>query len=597
MNTGYKNSVLLVAFTFASNCNNIERLKKLYAPHFKQIIFYSNGPLEHEKQTYPDVHYLGLNCGWVVYRIFEHFQQHYLPSMPDIDGIFYTMDDNILNVNILSLFSTDKILYEFESKDPEFLAFNMLKTPDGHCGWHWDRGVRDAVYNVFNDPEFKEFGFSQVRGQFADYFYLPKRYLTPQLFKLFQIFARHSVSLEVAIPSILSFLEPNRNNYHTFRSLVWWYPQDRELLKDRTYLINAFTKDFNLVVHPVKFNNHPEAYEWLEELFTTKKKRCVVITTINQPSLAVQRYLNNAEYETIIVGDAKTPSSYRDRECTFLDIDTQDVLFPELSKLIPRNHYGRKNLGYLYAINRGYDVIYETDDDNIPLDTFESALTTQPARMISDEKNVWINIYKYFTNNAHIWPRGYPLSCIKRKPHFMLSEETETKPSLVVGLVKGEPDVDAIFRLTCHHAADWEQGRRVLVSNRNICVFNSQNTWWTDSALFISMILPSSVSFRYCDILRAIITNILLQRMGRNLMVTSPTAEQQRNEHNLLEDFKSEVEMYIWNETILDFLENNLRENMPPSEMLREMYKTLAHHGVITDLDEKILAAWIRYFV
>jgi hypothetical protein len=85
--------------------------------------------------------------------------------------------------------------------------------------------------------------------------------------------------------------------------------------------------------------------------------------------------------------------------------------------------------------------------------------------------------------------------------------------------------------------------------------------------------------------------------MGRNLMVTSPTAEQQRNEHNLLEDFKSEVEMYIWNETILDFLENNLRENMPPSEMLREMYKTLAHHGVITDLDEKILAAWIRYFV
>ncbi len=595
MNYGYKNSVLLVAFTFASNCNNIERLKKLYEPHFKKIIFYSNGLLDHEKETYPDVHYLGLNCGWVVYRIFEHFEQHYLPSMPDIDGIFYTMDDNILNVNILNFFSTDKIIYEYASKDPEFAAFNMLKTPDGHTGWHWDRGVRETVYNVFNDPEFKEFGFSQVRGQFSDYFYLPKRYLTPSLFTLFRIFAKHSVSLEVAIPSILSFLVPNPDEYHTFRSLVWWYPQDRELLKDRAYLINAFSKDFNLVVHPVKFNNHPESFGWLEELFTTRKKRCVVITTINEPSPSIKRHLANPEYETIIVGDQKTPASYKLEACTFLDIDTQDMLFPELSKLLPRNHYGRKNLGYLYAIGRGYEVIYESDDDNMPHPNFDAALKVTSARELSDRKTAWINIYKYFTNNAHIWPRGYPLSLIKKAPDFALSDEQKANPSVIIGLVKGDPDVDALFRLTCTHTEEWEEGRTVLVSNRNMCVFNSQNTWWTDPALFPAMLLPSSVSFRYCDILRAIVANVLLRRLGRNLMVTSPTATQERNEHNLLEDFKSEVEMYIWNESVLNFIEDDLNEKMSASELLTQIYTTLLKRGVIEELDLRILTVWNRY--
>jgi hypothetical protein len=50
--------------------------------------------------------------------------------------------------------------------------------------------------------------------------------------------------------------------------------------------------------------------------------------------------------------------------CIYLDVSSQKKLFPKLSELLPYNHYCRKNLGYLYAIKKGYKIIYETDDDN-----------------------------------------------------------------------------------------------------------------------------------------------------------------------------------------------------------------------------------------
>ena len=37
-----------------------------------------------------------------------------------------------------------------------------------------------------------------------------------------------------------------------------------------------------------------------------------------------------------------------------------------IANLLPKNHYTRKNLGYLYAIKNGADAIIDTDDDNFP---------------------------------------------------------------------------------------------------------------------------------------------------------------------------------------------------------------------------------------
>jgi len=72
------------------------------------------------------------------------------------------------------------------------------------------------------------------------------------------------------------------------------------------------------------------------------------------------------------------------------------------------------------------------------------------------------------------------------------------------------------------------------------------------------LLLPCSVSFRYCDILKSIIANIILRKKNKNIAFISPNVYQLRNEHDLIKDFQSEYSMYIHNENILDFISNGI---------------------------------------
>ena len=87
-------------------------------------------------------------------------------------------------------------------------------------------------------------------------------------------------------------------------------------------------------------------------------KKCLIITTVNAPTKAIYEFIKT-DFEVIIVGDQKTPQDYHDLDCIFLDMKEQEKLFPKFHQLLPINHYARKNMGYLYAITRGYDFIAE----------------------------------------------------------------------------------------------------------------------------------------------------------------------------------------------------------------------------------------------
>jgi len=49
----------------------------------------------------------------------------------------------------------------------------------------------------------------------------------------------------------------------------------------------------------------------------------------------------------------------------YLSVSDQMELFPTLSEVIPWNHYGRKNIGYIYAIKSGAKRIWDFDDDTL----------------------------------------------------------------------------------------------------------------------------------------------------------------------------------------------------------------------------------------
>jgi hypothetical protein len=577
----FKNSILIVVFNYSNCICNKNIIKNIYEKYFKIIIFYSDYPIIQDDE----VNFIEINRGYNTHKIFNHFYKKYKSIIDDSCGLFYTMDDNIINVNILNLFDSEKIIYYYKE----------IKTLDNYSEWWWKNinYGKNAINNLLNDNDFIKYNINKFSGAFSDWFYLPKKYLTDKLFDLFELFSNYEVFLEISIPSIINNIEIDKSQYQYFTDEILW--TDREKFLNKEYIYNSLNHDHNLILHPIKFNNNPSSKDWLIEFFC--KEKCVIITTINKPTETIFKHINNKEYDVIIVGDNKTPDDYKNLNCIYLDIPAQKNFFPELSEILPYNHYCRKNLGYLYAIKKGYRIIYETDDDNIPYDNFDNILQYNNIKMITEKNNVWINIFKYFTNNAYIWPRGFPLSLLKNNPNYLI-KDTDKKPSIINGLVENDPDVDALFRIICNHQdiIQWDKKKCVLIDNKNVCVFNTQNTFWLNPELFICLLIPCSVSFRYCDILRGIINNIILKKTNNYMMYSSPNVIQNRNEHNLINDFKSEYEMYIHNENILNFIENDIVNITSVKELLFLIYNNLLINNVITQKDIDILNKWNTYF-
>jgi hypothetical protein len=104
------------------------------------------------------------------------------------------------------------------------------------------------------------------------------------------------------------------------------------------------------------------------------------------------------------------------------------------------------------------------------------------------------------------------------------------------------------------------------------------------------MYLPISVTFRYTDILRGVVSLYQLWRNGKTIQFTGPTAVQERNPHDLQKDLEMEQPMY---DTITQVI-GALSQNKDSS--LLEVYGKLHEMGVVTDAELACLRVWLSYF-
>ena len=197
----------------------------------------------------------------------------------------------------------------------------------------------------------------------------------------------------------------------------------------------------------------------------------------------------------------------------------------DLVDVCPYNHYTRKNIGYLYAIQHGADVIYDTDDDNLPYDDWRLYDFVCSRQIVSRLK--FVNIYKYFTEEL-IWPRGYPLDDIHGRTTLGSEEISPVEVGIWQGLVDNDPDVDAIYRLAVNKEVRFEDNPPVVLERGYYCPFNSQNTFWSKRT-FPYLYLPATTSFRFTDILRGYIAQRLLWEQNLHLGFTGATVYQERN--------------------------------------------------------------------
>ena len=325
-----------------------------------------------------------------------------------------------------------------------------------------------------------------------------------------------------------------------------------------------------------------------------------VITSIQDPTVGVRAIAAHALESgalLLVVGDKKSPEPWNCPGAQFLSYEDQLSLDFALGQHVPANSYARKMLGYLTAMSSGSRWIRETDDDNAPYEKFFDAAPDSLTCNIAGSTSGWFNAYTHFTDRF-VWPRGYPLSVVGASgPEDSTKEVQEVRaPFILQAVADGDPDVDAIYRLTAPDTSDITfAGNRPLALPAGVwCPFNSQATTWPRE-LFALMYLPVTCTFRMTDIWRSFVVQRLLPGLGATLVFTEATVHQDRNEHDLLADFVQEVPGYLGTERIRAVLDATEIQGGTASVLsdLRALYEALVHGGFLTSAELPVLDAWI----
>ena len=336
-------------------------------------------------------------------------------------------------------------------------------------------------------------------------------------------------------------------------------------------------------------------------------ERWAVVTTIFGPSDSVKKVAQDPAWCLVIVGDKKTPSSTvylngigaaHKKNVVYLSTSDQDRIFPLLSKVIPWNEMARKNIGYMYAVKHGANMIWDFDDDNMNIVPADIVETTTKYRIPCDGfSHHLFNTYPYFDlNETYSWPRGFPLEHIRTSATVpkLCTSSKKRAVGVVQSLANLQPDVDAVYRFTrdtpCSFGATPASHLPVMVPQKSYTPFNAQATLWMKTA-FRYLAFPISVNYRISDIWRAYVALYFFHKHSLHLLFVPPYIDQYRNAHDYLKDFNDELDIYQKSNQLLKWLSTDLS-----SQNIQELYRAMFERGYLHELDLHFMDAWIKTF-
>ena len=330
----------------------------------------------------------------------------------------------------------------------------------------------------------------------------------------------------------------------------------------------------------------------------------VVITTLNPNAAPIAQWSNAADH-VVLVGDRKSSEpAHLANNTRWIPADDQPEVDRDLCAAIPWNHYARKMLGYIAALDtapsNGRGFVFDTDDDNAPLTQWQPVGWSTPREFHEDRpmgRGHAVNVYQAFVDQAteqtrRLWPRGFPLR--ELRGDATATVRSAARPHHVgvwQGLADLDPDVDAIHRLIFEGPIRFKGGQAAALRPHDWCPFNSQATAWPYAHIDLAY-LPATVSMRWTDILRGYVAQRLLWERGLTVGFYGPAVVQHRNEHDLLDDLAAEYEMYQAVPLTLRTLDEIDLSRTPVSRHLETAYGALAEAGVVRTEELGIVQAW-----
>jgi hypothetical protein len=257
--SSFGNVIALVVFNFESHViSNIRLIQKLYGREFKDIIYYSDTTFDeeysviiqydnyhynhhHQKEQKQSiqVNYLNTQKGYLTHKVFPHFYHKYKHEIDKSDGVFYFMDDCIINTKLLNKFSVSK---------PIIMKPNLITGIVSD--WQWIHIYKERMEILTRSGKHHMLYY----GMFSDYFYLPQGMWTDKLISKFELFAEYDIFIEIAIPTVLREFNIEYNGEYVQHSTQILWNDDRLKITQPGWVENQFTNEGTFVIHPIKLS-------------------------------------------------------------------------------------------------------------------------------------------------------------------------------------------------------------------------------------------------------------------------------------------------------------------------------------------------------
>jgi len=306
-------------------------------------------------------------------------------------------------------------------------------------------------------------------------------------------------------------------------------------------------------------------------------KKYIITTTINSPTEATIKFCEIADkkdFTFVVIGDTKTPhDEYRKLEIeyknvTYLSPEQQTELYPELSEIIGWKTIQRRNIGFVYAYEKGADVVATVDDDNIPYDIWGDNIMVGQEMIVDLYENISCPYFDAISTTEHndLWHRGFPIEYLQVKNNIEYKGQTTIIPLVQAEFWDGDPDIDAICRLSKKPIVKFNKFEPFTTNQ--LTPFNSQNTFLHRSVLKNYSVFP--YTGRMDDIWGAY---VMQHHHPNSVIFTQASVYQARNPQDLVKNLENEVIGY---RNTLKLLENiNDYQSVLPEQTVKyfEIYR------------------------
>lgn len=304
----------------------------------------------------------------------------------------------------------------------------------------------------------------------------------------------------------------------------------------------------------------------------------IITTTINKPTEATLKFCEIAEkknFKFVIIGDLATPHEEylllekKYNNTTYLTPEKQEKLYPKLSEAIGWKTIQRRNIGFVFAFQHDAEIVATVDDDNIPYDFWGDNILIGREIEIDEYENT---LCPYFdpisaTNYKELWHRGFPLEFLQVKNNIEFKGKTKILPLVQAEFWDGDPDIDAICRLTKKPIVKFENFEPF--TTKQYAPFNSQNTFLHRSVLKNYSVFP--FIGRMDDIWASY---VLQMHHPESIIYTRASVYQARNPQDLIKNLENELIGYKNTSNFLQKIESY--ESFLPEKTLEyiKIYKS-----------------------